>query len=149
MLESKSKISSGLFKFRKEKACFILNVSPFMESKKVFEIAKNIWIPGFVAPEHYFIGEEIGIKRDWIIETISENEIISDFELFDEWTEKYHYIIELGQKLSPLDDKYKLEENREKLLEEVSPKPFVSSGSNKNMYNPIRGIQYKNRTNSE
>ena len=45
--------------------------------------------------------------------------------------------------------KYKLEENREKLLEEVSPKLFVSSGSNKNMYNPIRGIQYKNRTNSE
>jgi len=41
-----------------------------------------------------------------------ENEIVSDFELFDEWSEKYQYIIELGQKLPPLDDKYKIEENK-------------------------------------
>lgn len=39
-----------------------------------------------------------------------EKEILSDFELFDTWEEKYHYIIELGQKLGPLDDKYKIEE---------------------------------------
>ncbi|MBK7965015.1 MAG: SufE family protein [Bacteroidetes bacterium] len=39
-----------------------------------------------------------------------EEEIISDFELFDSWEEKYHYIIELGQKLAPLDDKYKVDE---------------------------------------
>jgi cysteine desulfuration protein SufE len=39
-----------------------------------------------------------------------EKEIISDFELFDSWEEKYHYIIELGQKLVPLDDKYKIDE---------------------------------------
>ena len=41
-----------------------------------------------------------------------ENEIISDFGLFDEWTEKYHYIIELGQKLPALNEKYKTEENK-------------------------------------
>lgn len=35
-----------------------------------------------------------------------ENEIISDFELFDDWTEKYQYIIELGQKLPKLDEQY-------------------------------------------
>ena len=39
-----------------------------------------------------------------------EKEILSDFELFDTWEEKYHYIIELGQKLGPLDDKYKIDE---------------------------------------
>ena len=39
-----------------------------------------------------------------------EKEILSDFELFDTWEEKYHYIIELGQKLGPLEDKYKIEE---------------------------------------
>jgi cysteine desulfuration protein SufE len=39
-----------------------------------------------------------------------ENEILSDFELFDTWEEKYHYIIELGQKLPSLDDKYKVDE---------------------------------------
>lgn len=41
-----------------------------------------------------------------------EREIIEDFELFDEWEEKYQYIIEIGQKLPPLDDKYKLDENK-------------------------------------
>jgi cysteine desulfuration protein SufE len=42
----------------------------------------------------------------------AEQEIISDFELFDDWTQKYEYIIELGQKLPALDDKYKVEENK-------------------------------------
>ncbi|MBP6533404.1 MAG: SufE family protein, partial [Bacteroidia bacterium] len=32
-----------------------------------------------------------------------EKSIVEDFELFDEWAEKYQYIIELGQKLPPLD----------------------------------------------
>jgi cysteine desulfuration protein SufE len=41
-----------------------------------------------------------------------ENEIVSDFELFDEWSDKYQYIIELGQKLPPLDDIHKKEENK-------------------------------------
>ena len=41
-----------------------------------------------------------------------ESEIIDDFALFDSWEEKYHYIIELGQKLPALDEKYKTEENK-------------------------------------
>ena len=41
-----------------------------------------------------------------------EKEIVEEFELFDEWSEKYQYIIELGQKLPALDDKYKTEENK-------------------------------------
>jgi cysteine desulfuration protein SufE len=41
-----------------------------------------------------------------------ENEVVEDFELFDEWTEKYQYIIELGQNLPALDEKYKTEENK-------------------------------------
>lgn len=41
-----------------------------------------------------------------------EKEIVENFELFDEWTEKYQYIIEIGQKLPALDDKYKIDENR-------------------------------------
>ena len=35
-----------------------------------------------------------------------ENGIVEDFELFDEWSEKYEYIIEIGRKLPALDDKY-------------------------------------------
>lgn len=44
-----------------------------------------------------------------ILET--EEEIIESFSLFDTWEEKYEYIIDLGKKLPPLDDKYKLAEN--------------------------------------
>ncbi len=41
-----------------------------------------------------------------------EKSIVEDFELFDEWAEKYQYIIEIGQKLPALDDKYKIDENK-------------------------------------
>lgn len=41
-----------------------------------------------------------------------EKEIIEEFELFDEWSARYEYIIELGQKLPPLDEKYKVDENK-------------------------------------
>ncbi len=41
-----------------------------------------------------------------------EKEIVEDFSMFDEWTEKYQYIIELGQKLPALDERYKVEENK-------------------------------------
>ena len=40
-----------------------------------------------------------------------EEEITDDFSLFDNWEEKYEYIIDLGKKLAPLDDKYRKEEN--------------------------------------
>ena len=36
----------------------------------------------------------------------TEKEIVEDFELFDDWAEKYQYIIELGQKLPKLDALY-------------------------------------------
>lgn len=40
-----------------------------------------------------------------------EEEIIEEFSLFDSWEEKYEYIIDLGKKLEPLDEKYKVGEN--------------------------------------
>jgi len=41
----------------------------------------------------------------------TEEEIIDSFSLFDTWEEKYEYIIDLGKKLEPLDDKYKIADN--------------------------------------
>ena len=35
-----------------------------------------------------------------------ENEIVEEFDLFDDQMDKYEYIIDLGKKLSPLDEKY-------------------------------------------
>src|SRR4249919_996763 len=49
-----------------------------------------------------------GIKT--IAET--EQEIKEEFSLFDSWDDKYEYIIDLGKKLLPLDEKYKIDENR-------------------------------------
>ncbi|KOY85799.1 Fe-S metabolism protein SufE [bacterium 336/3] len=40
-----------------------------------------------------------------------QDEIISNFELFDDWDDKYGYIIELGKKLPILAPEYKTEDN--------------------------------------
>lgn len=41
-----------------------------------------------------------------------QDEIIADFEMFEDWSDKYEYIIDLGKILPPLSDEYKTEENR-------------------------------------
>jgi len=43
-----------------------------------------------------------------------ENEIVEEFALFDTWDDKYEYIIDLGKKLSPLEDQYKMDINKVK-----------------------------------
>lgn len=40
-----------------------------------------------------------------------QEEIIEEFSFFDDWMERYEYIIELGKSLSSLDAKYKTEDN--------------------------------------
>ncbi len=41
---------------------------------------------------------------------MSIDELIENFEFFDSWEDKYRYIIELGEKLPPLAEKYKTED---------------------------------------
>jgi cysteine desulfuration protein SufE len=41
----------------------------------------------------------------------TEQEIIEEFSLFDSWDDKYEYIIDLGKRLAPLEDQFKVEEN--------------------------------------
>ena len=38
-----------------------------------------------------------------------KEEILDDFNLFDDWMDKYDYIIELGKTLPKIDEKYKTE----------------------------------------
>lgn len=38
-----------------------------------------------------------------------QNEIVEEFSIFDEWMDRYSYLIDLGKKLPPLDDKLKTE----------------------------------------
>ena len=46
------------------------------------------------------------------VESISAEELIEEFELFDDWEERYRYIIETGNSMPPLEAKYQTEENR-------------------------------------
>jgi len=41
-----------------------------------------------------------------------QDEIIDDFSMYEDWNDKYEYLIEFGKSLNPLDEKYKTEENR-------------------------------------
>ena len=51
-----------------------------------------------------------------------QDEIIDDFELFDEWMDKYNYLIELGDRLEPLNPKHK---NNEYLIEGCQSKVWL------------------------
>ena len=39
-----------------------------------------------------------------------EQELVDDFALFDNWEDKYEYLIDLGKKLKPMDEAYKTDE---------------------------------------
>ena len=41
----------------------------------------------------------------------SQEEIVDEFALFDEWMDKYEHIIELGKDLPIIEEQYKTEEN--------------------------------------
>lgn len=40
-----------------------------------------------------------------------QNEIVEEFSMFDDWMERYEYIIELGKGLPIIEDQYKTEDN--------------------------------------
>lgn len=41
-----------------------------------------------------------------------QQEIVEEFALFDNWEEKYEYLIDMGKKLAPIDEQYRTEENK-------------------------------------
>ncbi len=47
------------------------------------------------------------------MQTINEiqQEIIDEFSIYDDWMDKYAFIIEQGNALQPIDEKYKTQEN--------------------------------------
>ncbi|WP_163444348.1 SufE family protein [Flavobacterium columnare] len=40
-----------------------------------------------------------------------QNEIVDEFSMFDDWMQRYEYIIELGKSLPLIEEQYKTEEN--------------------------------------
>ena len=45
-------------------------------------------------------------------------DLLDELDLFQDWTERYEYIISLGKKLPRLDEAYKTEEARTEVEEE-------------------------------
>ena len=46
------------------------------------------------------------------MESVRFNNIVDDFEFLEDWEDRYRYIIELGQKLQPMDIQLKTDENK-------------------------------------
>lgn len=42
----------------------------------------------------------------------TQRELIEEFDLFDDWTDRYQYLIDLGRKLPPFSDAWRCEEYR-------------------------------------
>ena len=40
-----------------------------------------------------------------------QDELIQDFEMFENWMQKYEYLIDLGKELAPISQQHKTEEN--------------------------------------
>lgn len=40
-----------------------------------------------------------------------QNEIVDEFSMFDDWMQRYEYIIDLGRALPLIDEQYKIEDN--------------------------------------
>ena len=56
-----------------------------------------------------------------------ENEIIEEFSVFDEWIDKYEYIIDLGKSLPVIDEKEKSDSN---LIKGCQSRVWLSSSFN-------------------
>lgn len=62
--------------------------------------------------------------------TINEkqDEIINDLKIYDDWMEKYEYIIDLGKELTPLDDALKTDD---KLIKGCQSKVWLNAKEEK------------------
>lgn len=47
-----------------------------------------------------------------MIAGITLDEVLETFSLFDDWEDRYRYVIELGQKLPPFPDEARVDENK-------------------------------------
>lgn len=43
---------------------------------------------------------------------IAQRELIEDFEMFDDWIDRYQYIIDMGRRLPEFPEAYKIDEHR-------------------------------------
>lgn len=60
----------------------------------------------------------------------TQDEIIEEFSIFDDWMDKYGYLIELGNSLQALDEKFKTTSN---LIEGCQSRVWIQADYNKDI----------------
>lgn len=75
----------------------------------------------------------------------TENEIVEELSMFDQWDDKYQYIIDLGKSLAPLDAQYKTDDRLIKgcqskvwLLSELKDGNIVYSADSDSVF--VKGV---------
>jgi cysteine desulfuration protein SufE len=58
-----------------------------------------------------------------------QNDIIDEFSMFDDWMQRYEYMIELGKSLPLIDDQYKTDDN---IIKGCQSKVWVHADMNNN-----------------
>lgn len=77
MLKSKSKASMGVFRgYQIKLGMEGFELDPFTDSEQLLKYAQSHLIPLMLDKEHSAIGEQIGIKRTWIVEEIGDEEVV-------------------------------------------------------------------------
>lgn len=61
-----------------------------------------------------------------------QNEIIDEFSMFEDWEERYQYMIDLGKDLPLIDEKYKTEDN---IIKGCQSKVWVHANLNEDKIN--------------
>ena len=92
MLQRKSRAFMGLFKHGKPKLGMQTEVSPFIDTKTLFDLALQHYVGLFIDAEHSAIGEQIGVERLWIVEEIGDSEILG--LCFDAWARITNVVVE-------------------------------------------------------
>ena len=59
-----------------------------------------------------------------------QNEIIDEFDFFEDWSEKYQYLIDLGKNLPNFDNKSRIDSN---LIKGCQSKVWLNSSFNNNI----------------
>ncbi|NJO03108.1 MAG: SufE family protein [Bacteroidia bacterium] len=74
------------------------------------------------------------------MDKIWENQqaLLANLNLFDEWEDKYQYIIELGEALPPLEEQYKVDDN---LVQGCQSRLWVVASSNDHQINFLRIVK--------
>lgn len=77
MLETRSTVRVGIFRGRKMKLAIQHEISPFTPTLCILGNCKNIMIGLMIDREHSAIGEQLGVEREWIVDSVGDNEVIS------------------------------------------------------------------------